>query len=169
MLKKLKFSLFHSYRKKSVIPDELPVLKMDNTEIKRDSVTKFLGIFIDENLTWKPQIANTLTKIFKIIGIFYRSRNLISKHLLKQLYFSFIHSYLNYGNIAWGSTCRTNLISLYRSQKHAIRVINFKDRFTHTKPLFEEIKILNVYELNVFQVICFMFKCKMKNLTSNIP
>ena len=33
--------------------------KMDNTEIKRDNVTKFLGILIDENLTWKLQIANT--------------------------------------------------------------------------------------------------------------
>ena len=161
-VKKTKFSLFHSARKKSIIPDELPVLKIDNTDIARDNVTKFLGILIDENITWKPQIANTLTKISKIIGIFYKSRNTLSKHLLKQLYFSFIHSYLNYGNIAWGSTCKTNLISLYRSQKHAIRVINFKNRYTHTKPLFKEMKILNIYEINVFKVICFMFKCKLK-------
>ena len=161
-VKKTKFSLFHSVRKKSLIPDELPVLKIDNTDITRDNVTKFLGILIDENLTWKPQIANTLTKVSKIIGIFYKSRNMLNKHLLKQLYFSFIHSYLNYGNIAWGSTCKTNLISLYRSQKHAIRVINFKNRYTHTKPLFEEMKILNIYQINVFKVICFMFKCKLK-------
>ena len=161
-VKKTKFSLFYSARKKSFIPDELPVLKIDNIDITRDNVTKFLGILIDENLTWKPQIVNTSTKISKIIGIFYKSRNTLSKDLLKQLYFSFIHSYLNYGNIAWGSTCKTNLISLYRSQKHAIRVINFKNRYTHTKPLFEEMKILNVYEINVFKVICFMFKCKLK-------
>ena len=87
---------------------------------------------------------------------------MLSKQLLKQFYSSFIHSYLNYGNIAWGSTYKTNLASLYRSQKHAIRVINFKDRFTESKPLFKKMKILNVYEINIFQVLCFMFKCKMK-------
>ena len=31
----------------------------------------------------------------------------------------------------WGSTCKSTLIPLYRCQKHVIRVINFKDRFTH--------------------------------------
>ena len=161
-VKKTKFTLFHSLRKKSIIPDQLPDLKLGNTEIIRDNVTKFLGILIDENLTWKPQIANTFSKISKSIGILYRSRNTLTKPLLKQLYYSFVHSYLNYGNIAWGSTCKTKLVSLYRSQKHAIRVINFKNRFTHTKPLFDEMKILNIYEINVFQVLCFMFKCKMK-------
>ena len=161
-VEKTKFSLFHPSRKKSAIPDVLPVLKIDNYNINRDNVTKFLGILIDENLTWKPQIANTLMKVSKSIGILYKSRNTLNKHLLKQLYFSFIHSYLTYGNIAWGSTCKSTLIPLYRCQKHAIRVINFKDCFTHTKPLFDEMKVLNIYEINVSQILCFMFKCKMK-------
>ena len=161
-VKKTKFSLFHSLRRKSIIPDQLPTLKMDNTEINREKVTKFLGILIDENLTWKPQISNVITKISKSIGIIYKARETLSKKLLKQLYFAFINSHLNYGNIAWGSSCKTNLASLYRSQKHAIRVINFKNRFTHTKPLFQEMKILNIYEINVFKILCFMFKCKNK-------
>ena len=63
-VKKTKFSLFHSIRKKTDIPNKLPILKMDNTEINRDQVTKFLGVLIDENLTWKPHIANTLHKYF---------------------------------------------------------------------------------------------------------
>ena len=93
---KTKFSLFHSPKKKTIITKQLPILKMDNAEINRKSVTKFLGVLIDENLSWKPQIANTFTKISKSIGILYRSRDMLSKILLKQLYFSFIHTYLSY-------------------------------------------------------------------------
>ena len=43
--------------------------------------------------------------------------NILSKRLMKQTYFLFIHSYLNYANIAWASTNKSNSISLYRHQK----------------------------------------------------
>ena len=79
---------------------------------------------------------------------------------MKQLYFLFIHSYLNYANIAWASTNKSNLISLYRHQKHAIRIIYDKDRFAHTKPLFKHAKALTVYEINLFQILSLIFKCK---------
>ena len=37
--------------------------------------------------------------------------------LMKQLYFSFIHNYLNYENIIWVSTNESNLLSLYCHKK----------------------------------------------------
>ena len=39
------------------------------------------------------------------------------------LYYSFIHSYLNYGNIAWCSTSMTKLKKLLSKQKQALRTI----------------------------------------------
>ena len=90
----------------------------------------------------------------------YKSRNILSKRTMKQLYFSFIHSYLNYANIAWASTNKSNFISLYRHQKHAVRIIYNKDHFLHTKPLFIHAKILTVYKINLLQILSLMFKCK---------
>ena len=52
-LTKTKWRLFHSEKKKRLIANDLPILFIDNFEIVRESVTKFLGIFIDKNLTWK--------------------------------------------------------------------------------------------------------------------
>ena len=43
-------------------------------------------------------------------------------------------------NIVWPNTYKSNLISLYRHQKHVIRIIYDKDRFTHTKLLFKHAK-----------------------------
>ena len=136
------------------------MLYIDNFEIVRESVTKFLGIFFDENLTWKYHIEHVCNKASKSIGIMSKSRNILSKRLMKQLHFSFIHSYLNYANIAWASTNKSHLISLYRHQKHAIRIIYDKDRFARTKPLFKHAKALTGYEINLFQILSLIFKCK---------
>ena len=101
-------------------------------------------------------------KIAKNLGLLYKARNLINSHCLKQLYFSYIHSYLRYANITWGSTHKSKLMSLYRQQKHAARIIYYKDKLTHTKPLLKKLNALDVYELNIFQTLIFMFKTKHK-------
>ena len=137
---------------------------MDTAAIDRENVTKFqfLGILIDENLSWKQHINDVSTKISKSIGILYQSREVVKQPLLKQLYFSFIHCHLNYANIAWASTYKSNLEGIYCYQKHAARIINFKDKFTHAQPLFQDKKAWNIFQINLFHIIYFMFKCKEK-------
>ena len=74
-----------------------------------------------------------------------------------------MHSYLNCANIAWGSTQKTKLSTLYRQQKYAIRwLLSFKDQFTHSRLYFKEIGGLNIYKINIFNILCLMFKCKNK-------
>lgn len=157
-INKTKWILFHSVSKKRYLPPNLPKIFIDEIEIKRDFVTKFLGVVLDENITWKQHIDYICSKISKINGVLYKSRSYLNKKTLTQLYYSFIHSYINYANIAWGSTEKSKLQCLYRRQKHAIRLINFADRCTHSKPLFMEMKILNIYELNVYNILCFIYK-----------
>ena len=111
-------------------------------------------------MSWKQHIEILSNKISKSIGILYKSRDVLSIQCLKQLYFPFIHSYVNYANIAWASTSKSKLEPLYRCQKHAARVICHKDRYTQASPLLNDIKVLNVFKLNVFNILCFMYKCK---------
>ena len=157
---KTKWSLFHPFSKRQFLPRNLPNLLVENINIKREHVTKFLGVFIDENLSWKQHIEILSSKISKSIGILYKSRYLLSKQCLKQLYFSFIHSYVNYASIAWASTSKSKLERLYRCQKHAARVIYHKDWYTHASPLLNDMKALNVVKLNIFNVLSSMYKCK---------
>ena len=69
----------------------------------------FLEFLIDENLTWKPHIQYIENKISKNIGLLYKAKFLLNQKSLKSIYFSFIHSYLNYANVAWGNTHQTKL------------------------------------------------------------
>ena len=70
----------------------------------------------------------------------------------------FIRYYINYANIAWASNSK--LERLYHCQKHAARVIYRKDRYTHASLLLNDMKAFNDFQLNIFNILCFMYKCK---------
>ena len=92
------------------------MLAIKGKVIERMTSITFLGILLDEHLSWKNHILVVENKVSKNIGILQKTKNIFCKSGLKTLYFSFIHSYLNYGNNAWGSTNRIKLKKLTRKQ-----------------------------------------------------
>ena len=90
----------------------------------------------------------------------YKARPYLDKIALLHLYYSYIHSYLNYENTAWRSTNRTYLKKLQSQQKHAIRIIFHKNKFVHTREHFKENNILNIYQLNIFNNLLFLHRVK---------
>ena len=57
--------------KKDDIPLRLPKLIISNYEIQREESIKFLGVLLDQHLTWKEHIKLTENKIAKNIGMLY--------------------------------------------------------------------------------------------------
>ena len=110
--KTTKYSLFHKPSKKDDIPIRLPKLIINNYEIQREESIKFLGVLLNQHLTWKEHIRLTENKIAKNIAILYKARPYLDKRALLCFYYSYIHSYLNYANTAWCSTNRTYLKNL---------------------------------------------------------
>ena len=92
--------LFHPLSKRQLLPQTLPNLLLEHMHIKREHVTKCLGEFIDENLYWIQHINIVSSKISKGIDSLYKSKDALSKQCVKQLYFLFIHNYVNWVNIA---------------------------------------------------------------------
>ena len=60
---KTKYSLFHKPSRVDDLPIKLPKLSINNQKVKRASYTKFLGFFLDENLSWKEHLKYTENKI----------------------------------------------------------------------------------------------------------
>ena len=48
-------------------------MHIDNVPIKEEFATKFLGVYLDENISWKNHINIVSTKVYKSIGILYRT------------------------------------------------------------------------------------------------
>ena len=116
MWKKL-LKFFYKPRKEDDIPLRLPKLIISNYEIQREESIKFFGVLLDQHLTWKKHINHTENKIVKTIGILYKERPYLDKRALLCLYYSCIHSYLNYSNTTCCSTNRIYLKKTSRSTK----------------------------------------------------
>ena len=68
---------FHKPSISDYIPLKLPPLYINNKIIKRSEHIRFLGIILDENLTWKKHINTIESKIAKNIGALYRAKFLL--------------------------------------------------------------------------------------------
>ena len=86
---------------------------ISNNNIERKSSIQFLGVMLDEHISWIDHVRTVENKIAKNIGLLYRVRQFLNKDCLKTLYFLYIHSCLNYANIAWASTYATKLKRVY--------------------------------------------------------
>ena len=62
------------------------------------------------------------------------------------------------------STHRKYLRKLNSQQKHTLRLIHNKNRFYHSKKLFESWEIVNVYKLNLLNAAVFMHKIKTRTV-----
>ena len=63
----------------------------------------FLGL-LDKILSWKEHIKYNKNETAKNLGLLYKPKHYLEKRSLLVLYYSFIHIYINYGNIAWNKS-----------------------------------------------------------------
>ena len=77
----------------------------------------------------------------------YKAKSFLDKKSLLSLYYSCMHSYINYANLGWGSIYRTNLKIQRSEQKLAIRITCNKTKFEYTKEFFKSTNVPNLYDL----------------------
>ena len=101
---------------------------INENEIDRVHEFLFLGVILDEHLSWKPQRQNVATKISKSIAIICKSSFYLNKNSLCTLYYSLVYPYLHYCASVWGSTYQSNLKRLITLQKKSYQN-NFEEYF----------------------------------------
>jgi hypothetical protein len=93
----------------------------DQINLTNMTDTKFVGLIIDDTLTWKQHVDYVISKISRACYVFRYIKYFIPSDTLKLIYFAHIHSVLSYDIIFWrGSSCANNVFIL---QKRAIRII----------------------------------------------
>ena len=65
---KTRFTLFHRPQGRDNLPLRLPAVKINDYKIKRSSSIKFLGILVDEHLSWINHINTLENKLSKNLG-----------------------------------------------------------------------------------------------------
>ena len=146
---KTELIIFHSPRK--VVPHIS--IKIDNVKLKPCNSVQYLGISIDEVLSWNKQIEDLCKKLRRANGILAKIRHYISKKTCIAVYYSIFYTHLLYGCLCWNFSSKSNLDRIIKLQKTAVRIITFSDQHTHSNPLFIELNLLKVEDVFKFQII----------------
>ena len=131
-------------------------IMLSNTNIEFLKEFKYLGLTIDNKLTFKTHISN-ITKIFNQGNgkIFYLKRFLPSK-TLKNIFYSIIYPHINLHILIWGGANQTNIQPLNVAVNKVIRNIRWGNENTVTK--YKKLHILSVNEIYKLKMGEFFFK-----------
>ena len=98
-------------------------LYLNAKEIKKVPTVKFLGVTMDEDLTWKPHLQELKKKLASAQGILHRIKDYVPGNALKTLYHSLFESQLTYGITVLGAQPYSTLYELFTLQKNCLRLL----------------------------------------------
>ena len=151
--RKTKFMIFHTQGTRL---NFIPKIHINGTIIERVVDFNFLGLTINENLSWKPHVNKISNKLSKYSGILCRLKHFLPIHILRMIYCSIIQSNLTYSLLAWGFDCNR----LIKLQKKILRIISSSKYNAHTEPIFKNLRLLKLEDLMKLNTLKFYFKLK---------
>jgi hypothetical protein len=105
----------------------------------------FLGIHVDEHLTWNSHINFVYNKMSRIIFAMNMTKHILPSSALCTLYHALIESIVRYGIVIWGNG--VSFTKIKKKQKQVLRIIFRKGYRAHTDPLFKQSHILKSKDL----------------------
>ena len=169
--KKSNFLIFRPRQKKMHFSPQIGILDCETNRrvsLEQKSYIKYLGVLIDQNLSWKNHVDSVIVKISKTIGMIAKLRYFVPSTVLVNIYNSLILPYITYGLLAWGNASNAYLNKILVLQKRVLRLIYFTDRREHAIPLFAKAKILPVTFLYYEAVSKLMFDVHNQRAPINI-
>ena len=147
--------MFRKSRRKIELKEDMII---DNVKIDFVTKTKFLGVILDQHLTFESHVQYTKGKIARGVGILYKARNYLKENSTKTLHYAFIYPHFTYCITVWGNTFKSVLEPLVVLQKRAIRIVCWAQKFDHTYPLFQLSKIPLLRISYVYSAQLFLYK-----------
>ena len=153
------YVIFHSPVKKIT---ETVKIKFGRKHISRSNSVKFLGVLLDETLSWRFHLVELSRKLARSVGIFYKLRHFVPLETLKSVYYALFYPFLSYGITVWGATHGQYLSPVLVSQKRVVRAMTFSDPFAHSLPLFSDLQILKLDDIYHLYLTSFVYECHNK-------
>ena len=161
----IKKSKFMIISKRKGINKNLFKVKINSVPLERCSSYKYLGLFIDEGLTWKNHIKHVCQKLSKACGIISKIRHCVDIKTMKTIYYALGYSYLRYCNIVWGNASKSILKPLLTTQNRILRIMTFAPfGRIDIDNLYAKLKLLNLDKIHYLEKAKFMFKYYSKKL-----
>ena len=98
-------------------------LMIGNSQIQRTHVKKFLGIYIDDRLTFGDHVNKICTKMSRSVGVMRRLRTFLPRDVLKQLFYTLIYSRFTYGIICYGSAYQNQIQRVKKVINRSLKLV----------------------------------------------
>src|SRR3989442_7135846 len=115
-ISKTKYMIFKSINIDSL---EMGIL-LNEKKISHVHTTKFLGVEIDDKLSWKKHIESIEKKLSSAIFIIRKIRYKINQQTARKLYDTLILPHITYCNLIWGNTYKSNTQNILKLQKEPL-------------------------------------------------
>ena len=139
-------------------------LKIQNEDIDRigedckEKLFKFVGVHLDEHLTWKHHLKHVRGKAASANYALSRLRNLLPMNIKYTIYNSLFRSHIEFNLSCWGNSRNKDIDMITVLQKRAIRYIANLKYNSHTGNSFKKLNILKFSDLFTLNQASFMYR-----------
>ena len=146
------------FRKKNHDFEEQQLLvTLNGIHLKCENSATFLGITLQENLSWENHCNNVANKMARNAGILNRVKKLLPLPSLCTLYNSLIFPHFAYGLEVWGACQPKHLKRIATIQKKSVRAISNAHWLSHTEPRMKKLNILKVNDQHYLQCLSLIY------------
>ena len=133
--------------------------KIHNTDIEDTSNAKYLGININNKLSWNKQIDNICKKGNNTINFIHRNFKECSPSVKDRLYKAYVRPTLEYCSSVWDPHTKTNIDRLEQVQRRAARLVtNNFSRHTRVTPILQQLNWTPLIARRAHSKVTIMYK-----------
>ncbi|KAG6458312.1 hypothetical protein O3G_MSEX010807 [Manduca sexta] len=162
---KTSYMIFAAKNKK--IHDFSPLV-INGKQIKKVEQEKYLGLILDNKLTWVPHIEKIKAKLRNLMGMIKGMARCLPRPVQYTIYNSLVKPHIDYLIEIWGTAAKTNLAKLQIVQNKLLKVLFHLDYLTPTNKLFKKIKVMNISETYTYQICILVRKILNKDIHTKI-
>lgn len=159
-------SNFISFSTKQVRTKLRPTIFVDDDVLGQVQETKFLGLIIDEHLSWDQHVDLIMKKTSSGLYALRQMAKSCNSETLITIYYALIQSHIGYGISIYGATNKCNMDRILKQQKRALRIILNLKPIDSVKNFFSQLNIFTVYGLYIYETIKIVYLSD-KILTGN--
>ena len=143
-------------------------ISVNSHTLKRESVVKYLGILIDQNLNWSAHTKQLSLQLSRYAGLLYKTRKFLGKETLSLIYYTLIYSTVQYGITIWGSAKKTHLHDLSIRLNNIVRIITNSSKFCPITRLYKNLNFLKLEDIYKLKLAKYMYKLHHRYLPSSL-
>jgi len=137
---------------------DIDQIVFQNKVIARTTTSMYLGMLIDDGLTWSDNIDNICNKLTKLSYALRTLSMYIHQDMITQIYYAYVYPHITYVIQLYGKGNKTDLDRLQRKQNGILKTLSCKPTRYGTNDIHSELKLLTIENIHKLFSACFVFK-----------